>query len=61
MKTDVILGENGEAPDHNTNEDDWERIVCTCGKHHWEVFWTADYETSVRCIYCGYMDTVHTG
>jgi hypothetical protein len=36
-------------------------LVCTCGCRTFEVFYPEPYYTNVRCTYCGWEETVHSG
>jgi hypothetical protein len=39
----------------------YEQLACECGSVDFEVFYTDDYETSVRCKSCGNWHVVHSG
>lgn len=56
-----ILKENEYSGDFNKNESEWKRIKCECGNDSFHVIYTDHYETTVKCMKCGFMDIVHEG
>jgi hypothetical protein len=42
-------------------KDEWEIYECICGCKSFRVISTGAYETSIKCIECGFMDIAHDG
>ena len=62
MKIEVFRkGNENQIPSKETQRNEYTKCVCACGNTMWEVIYTADYETSIKCLACGVFRVVHSG